>query len=488
MRPLFLPVYGAMQEPYRPRHLSLAALLSFVFPGLGQTYVGQPLLALLLATPVIVLIVGVVLATTLLEDAFRNHLFSSSFLTGLLVLDLALLAWRLFAIGHAGLGLTGLRQAGRTTVAAVILLSGLTVAMHAYAGVVIGSLNAALEQVFSGGLHQTPGGNGVGRDAEGDTPINQPEYRWDGTDRVNVLLLGTDAAPGRGQALTDTIMVVSVDPVTAEAVMISIPRDTGFLPLTDTRVYPDGLYPRKINELATEAQANPDLWCPDLAQSAECGVRTLERSVGLYLGIEIGYYAQVDLNGFARLIDAVGGVELCLSGDLADPSYAGPGESSRGIDLPRGCHRYDGAEALAYSRIRSGTLTLADGTVENQDDFKRAERQQRVILALRNELAGADTILGLPSLLDAIGRTVLTDFPRSAAGDLASLLPLIAGQDIERVVLGLPDFVDPPADASVNYLLIPRRDDVRRKAEELFGADGELKGWYVGSDAVGPPG
>src|SRR4029079_13724885 len=81
--------------------------------------------------------------------------------------------------------------------------------------------------------------------------------------------------------------------------------------------------------------------------------------------------------------------------------------------------------------------------------------------------------------------TVETAFRRSRAGALASLLPLVAGPDIERVVLSWPDFVDLPTQPLVNYLLIPRRDDVRDEMHRLFGPD--LEGWYVGSTADGPP-
>jgi hypothetical protein len=94
-------------------------------------------------------------------------------------------------------------------------------------------------------------------------------------------------------------------------------------------------------------------------------------------------------------------------------------------------------------------------------------------------------IFELPAILSAVGRTVETDFPRSLAGDLASLLPLVAGPDIERSVLSYPEFVDPPTEPLVNYMLIPRRDDVRSEMERLFGTD--LEGWYLGSAADGPP-
>jgi LCP family protein required for cell wall assembly len=239
------------------------------------------------------------------------------------------------------------------------------------------------------------------------------------------------------------------------------------VPLPDRSIYPDGLYPRKINQLSTEASSSPATWCPDLPSgvTGACGLRTLERAIGLYLGIPIQYYATVDLQGFVDLIDAVGGLNLCLDGKMVDPEYGGPTWEGVGLELPAGCHHYDGVHALAYARSRQGWIELPDGTRETQNDFKRAERQQTL-------------------LLEAIGRTVATDFPRSLAGDLASLLPLVTGPDIERVVLSWPDFVDLPIEPLVNYLLIPRREDVRAEMERLFGP--ELEGWYVGSSADGP--
>ena len=84
-----------------------------------------------------------------------------------------------------------------------------------------------------------------------------------------------------------------------------------------------------------------------------------------------------------------------------------------------------------------------------------------------------------------IGRTVSTDFPREQAGDLASLVPLISGPDIERLVLSYPEYVDLPTNPNVNYLLVPNRDAIRDEMERQFGAE-ELVGWYLATEADGP--
>jgi LCP family protein required for cell wall assembly len=471
-----------MTVPSRPRPAARAAILSFVFPGLGQAYLGERRAMLVFALPVILLVLAVLVAVAVLGERILNQLLSAAVLTGLLAANLALLAWRLAAIGHAGLWRAsgrGMRKAASAVVVVVLLVA--TVGMHAWIGMYVGQVSSTLDDVFDGGAGQSgaPGGGGG--------PLNRPEYRWDGTERITFLLLGVDSGVGRQEALTDTIVVVSIDPVSGTAVMVSVPRDTGFVPLPDRSVYADGLYPKKINELSTEASEAPEAWCPDMPVDADrCGLRTLERAISLYVGIPIQYYATVDLQGFADLIDAVGGVTLCLPGPMIDPEYGGPTWPRVGIELPGGCRHYDGVHALAYSRIRKGWIEMPDGTREYQNDFLRSERQQKVLLELRREFASADLVFGLPRILSAIASTVETDFPRSLAGDLASLLPIITAPDIEQVVLAYPEFVDPPLEPLVNYLLIPRRDDVRAEMERLFGT--ELEGWYVGSDADGPPG
>jgi LCP family protein required for cell wall assembly len=492
-----------MDRP-RVRHPALAAALSFLFPGLGQAYAGQAWLAVLLAAPVLLLAVAVIIALAIATDGLRNTVLSTSFLQALLLVDLVLRGWRMFAIAEVGLArpmepsslpsgdpqpsppARWLQPSPVARIGFVILLLGVTVAMHAYVFVAVRQLDATLQEIFGGSTPSgAPAAAGGGGAAGTPAPVNRPDYHWNGTERINILLLGVDAGPGRPESLTDTILVVSVDPVARTAAMISIPRDTGFVPLPSREIYADARYPNKINQLSTDAGAAADRWCPDLSDPAACGLRSLERAVGLYLGIEIQYYAQGNLQGFARLIDPVGGVTLCLDGDLVDATYTDPSRPHRmGITLPAGCRRYNGTDALAYARIRKGYLQLPDGTRQPQNDFKRAARQQEVLLALRNEFATSDLIFALPNILDAIGRTVTTDFPRDKAGDLASLLPLITGPDIERVVLDWPDYVDLPTNPEVNYLLLPKRNAIRTEMEKLFGK--ELLGWYLGSTASGP--
>ncbi|MCA1588535.1 MAG: LCP family protein [Chloroflexi bacterium] len=400
----------------------------------------------------------------LLGGVLRNALLSSSFLIGVLGINALLFAWRVVAISDAGLSHPKVvrrtdRGDRRVTIGAVAALLLATLAMHGWVAVVVAHLDDTLTQVFEPvGQAAAGAGNGAapgeGEGAGGTDPTPQPEYRWDGRERVNMLLIGSDAAPGRDGILTDVMLAVSIDPVQGMAAMISVPRDTGFLPLPSDRIYADGRFPGKANELASAAASDPELWCPGLDISRrQCGIRALQQSIGLYVGLELQHYAAVDMAGFADLIDALGGVRLCLPGELVDPLFGDtlrPGEPSGPLVLPAGCHRYGGLNALAYARSRQGHIVMPDGRELAQTDFERNERQQGLLVALRDELADADLIFELPDVLRAIGSTVDTDFPRDQAGDLASLLPLITAPDIDRVVLDSPQFVDAPSQPEVN--------------------------------------
>ncbi len=483
---------------HRPHRPWLAALLSFIFPGLGQAYARRPRSAAIFAIPVVLLItVGLVLMG-LLGGVLRNALLSNSFLLGVLGLNGLLFIWRAIAISDAGLSRPRVvqrrvvhRRERRVAISAVALLLLATLAMHGWVAVVVAHLDDTLAQVFTADQPDAPAGDGAlpGDDGEEPGVTPAPVYRWDGEERVNVLLVGTDAAPGRGEILTDVMLVVSIDPVGRTAAMISIPRDTGYLPLQSDRIYVDGRFPGKANELASVAATNPDLWCPNADLSPrQCGIRTLQEAIGLYVGLDLQHYAAVDMAGFAELIDALGGIRLCLPGELVDPLFGDqlrPGEAGVPLVLAAGCHPYAGLEALAYARSRQGHIEMPDGRRIAQTDFDRNERQQSLLVAVRDELADADLIFELPAVLSAIGRTVDTDFPRDQAGDLASLLPLITGRDIERVVLDYPQFVDAPSEPEVNYLLEPRRDSIREEMERLFGADA-LRGWYLATERLSP--
>ena len=344
---------------------ALAAALSFLLPGLGQAYAGRLGLGLLFAAPVLLLIGMSGGALLIGAHTLLDALVVPGALAAIVVLDVALMIWRLVAIGHAGLSRPAARGDGSSpmavprrstaTVIFVAVLMAVTIGTHLWVAQTAVAAEDALAHMFE------PGSEGPVVDpAFGHLDPSLPEYSWDGTERLNVLLIGYDSGPGRREENTDTMLVVSIDPVAKTAFMVSIPRDTGNVPLPDRRLFADGIWPGRINEIASVARQNPDMWCPDQAAGEDCGLLALRQTVGLYLGLEINNVAWVDLEGFAALVDAMGGIDLCLPGTLADPEYDGPTWEGRGVVLEAGCAHYDGP-------ARAGVCAGAEG----HDDHAR---------------------------------------------------------------------------------------------------------------------
>jgi LCP family protein required for cell wall assembly len=158
------------------------------------------------------------------------------------------------------------------------------------------------------------------------------------------------------------------------------------------------------------------------------GVKALEGAIGSLLGIPIHYYASIDLGGFVKMVDAVGGVDIKVRKALSDPNYGGFGVGP-GWSIEPGLHHLDGANALAYTRIRKST---------GESDFTRAARQQEVLVALRNRAVSAGILFNLPPLLSAIGGAIRTDLPADRLPELAALAEQIGGSSTTQVVLGGP--------------------------------------------------
>ena len=127
--------------------------------------------------------------------------------------------------------------------------------------------------------------------------------------RITILITGVDKTTERTHSLTDTLLVVSVDPATGATSMVSFPRDIARFPL-----YGGGRTRGKINSLLTYASNNPDAF-PDGP------LPTVARELGYLLGIPINYYAALDLDGFRRMIDAVGGVKVNVQRAINDSFY-----------------------------------------------------------------------------------------------------------------------------------------------------------------------
>jgi len=437
-------VTTAPGAPGTDSRAGVAAFLSFLFPGLGQAYNRDARLAGLLAAPVLLVAGLVLLLVALQRSVLVAQLVNVNFLAALIVLDLALLGWRLIAIVQA-YGRRERPSARRWTTWTAALLVAVTLGMHLvpawYAGLAI----TTLENVTQGGT-----GTGGLTDRVPDLgglpePSDQPDVGRG--ERVNILLVGVDALPSRTTQLTDTMLVVSIDPSGGRSAMISIPRDLYGVPLPDGRQYN-----RKLNSLMVYAGSHPD-------EFPLGGVGTLKATIAELLGLPIHYFAAVNLLGFKDGINAIGGVEVTVTRAVQDATYRDEFGVKTGFYIQPGTYHMDGHLALAYVRSRKGV---------GDSDFTRADRQQQLLAAAREQLSAGNLLVSLPGLLAAVSSSVVTDIPTERMPDLALAVDSSDFANLERVVLKPPTYMTANPNSSAGYILIPNLEAIRSVAQSLL--------------------
>lgn len=445
------------------RSPGLAAFLSFLWPGLGQWYAGARRTSFVFAVPV--LVVAVVLAGWLLQgpEALVIQMLSPGNALTIVVLIGLLAVWRIVSIVDVASSLSRApvwRQpqlsAGIAVMVAVILFS------HAAAANLAWSFYEAGSKIFTTGaevdLPPSPASSENVAIVPVATPAATPETAQS---RINILFIGIDSSPTRSQALTDTLMVVSIDPATGSAAMISFPRDVADFPL-----WSGGTYHSKINALMTDAEQHP-------ARFPDGGVTTLTKELGYLLGVPIHYYAAINLAGFEAMIDRVGGVTVVNESAIDDPNYGGWNQPGRiGFHLSAGRHTLDGATALAYVRSRKGA---------GNNDFERARRQQQLLVALEKKLSDPAMLPKLPGLLEDATRIITTSFPPDRLQEMLAIGRSIDDAKIVRKVLGPPYALRDTRASDYRLVLVPKK--LADLSITLFGNDSR---YAIATGAISP--
>ena len=432
-----------MVPPRSGPRAALAAFLSFLFPGLGQAYNGQSGLAWLLAAPVVVLVAAIVLGLLFGSHLFAR-LFDVSFLVGLVVLDAVLLAWRLVAVlqAHGHRARPKLRSWATWATAALVTI---TLAMHVLPAYYAVKAIDTLGTVALGGTH-----GGDLQDVFPDFSVPQnpsaaPDVK--AGERVNILLVGVDSLPSRSTHLTDTMLVVSLDPNGTVSAMISVPRDLYGVLL------PDGSpYNNKLNTLMVYAGAHKKAFPLG-------GVGTLKAAIGNLLGVPIHYFAAINLLGFKQTVDSIGGVDITVLRAVRDPTYDDEYDHVVGFYIRPGTYHMDGHTALAFVRSRKGA---------GDSDFTRADRQQQLLTAIRDKLTAGNLLLALPGLLDAMKSTIATDVPSDRIAELAQAVQDADMSQLQRVVLQPPEYMHANPHSKAGYILVPNFDAIRAIGERLL--------------------
>lgn len=273
-----------------------------------------------------------------------------------------------------------------------------------------------------------------------DGPVTSGTVATDGkageklTKRINILILGVDdgdnETPGAPKR-SDTMIVASINPQDATINLLSIPRDT--------RVTIPG---RKGFDKITHAFAYG---------GAELSVRTVQE----FLGIPINYYVVMDWQGFVKIVDILGGVDLYVESNM---NYTDP-YANLNIDLSKGFQHLNGEQAGQYVRFRHDEL----------GDIGRVQRQQRFMKALSDEMFKFGTIFKLPALTTTLRQYVSTDMPGFTMFKLANTLKgMKDGSGFHAELL-------PGKFATVDGLSywVPDKDQTKKLVDALFvGKDG----------------
>ncbi|MEZ4540443.1 MAG: LCP family protein [Chloroflexota bacterium] len=301
---------------------------------------------------------------------------------------------------------------------------------------------------LDGGLSSV--GNGLapvpiseGATAMAPTPTRVAEA-WEGSDRVNILLLGIDRRPGEGfVSRTDSMMIISIDPAADTATILSVPRDL--------YVEIPGYGQDRINTALVYGARDGDY-----LDGAALAMQTVYSN----LGIPVDHFVLVDFNAFVRIIDLLEGIDVQVPYDINDPSYPDMDFGYDPLYIPAGLQHFDGQTALKYARTRHA-----------DSDFNRAYRQQQVLFAARSkalQLGLGKMLLNAPSLYREVEGGIRTDLSLDQILRLAKTVGDIPSENMRNEVLD-QDYVTSyrtPGGASV---LLLNSELAMPLIQELFG-------------------
>ncbi len=386
------------------RRALVLMLMTLVLPGSAQLVAGNKRvgrIALrtwfgLISTLVVLFLLGLVFSS------FVFWLMSNGFVLGLVrtVLMVMAVGWALLFIDAWRLGdPLRLRQKQRL---AMVGING--VLCFAVAGTLLfASHVVGVQKDFMGAMFT----NGAAVDAHAG--------------RYNVLLLGGDSGSDRWGLRPDSISVDSIDAETGRTVIFGLPRNMLDFPFPEGSImheqFPDGYDcgPEcELNSLATWAADHKDLF----KGVGNPGVEATKQGVEGITGLKINYYAMVNMQGFRKLVTAVGGVELNVRDRIPIGGIGGP---ITGYIEP-GKRRLNGFETLWFARSRVAA-----------DDYSRMARQKCVLNAMLHQLSPRTVLLKFEDIAKASEALISTDLPKSEVDRFMELVLKARNQPMRSV-------------------------------------------------------
>ena len=430
---------------------------------------------MLFFAPVLVLALGALaLVATGGTSGLLAFVVTPGVLPALAILNIALAAWRVLAAVDASRGSAHpVRTAGVLAAGVLLLVAG----PQLWAGMTIAATNDLLDSVFAPDETPGPGATGqppvsawagnpgtvdpIGWDWPDATPVpgattapkapsgpfvagagNLPglgvAVPWDrpgavpwGSDgRFDLLLLGSDAGPDRWSRRMDVMLLVEIDVATGHVAMIGLPRnliDAPFPPGSPAaNASTCGCFPQLLNAMYVEATVvHPGRWP---GSGAVKGIGAVRAMVSTLTGRPVDAVLVADLWGMIKVVDAMGGIDINIPARVSDDNYPDPMWGHIAMSLPAGQQHLDGRHALFYARSR-----------HQDSDYGRMQRQQTLLLAIRNDI-GPSTILDAPALAGAAKGYVWTDLPRDSLPNLVELFGKAAGASVKNLRIVPPTY------------------------------------------------
>jgi LCP family protein required for cell wall assembly len=257
-------------------------------------------------------------------------------------------------------------------------------------------------------LPSAPDANAVAPTA---IPTQVPTVDRHGYDLVNILLMGGDGElTGDNVTRTDTMIIVSINRTTNTVAMLSLPRDL--------YVYIPGWTMQRLNLAYTHGEQVG--WQPD------GGWGLMRQTIFYNLGVNVHYYALINLSGFKQIVDTLGGVDLTVDCAIQDyPLIDAPAppqairDETNMYTLPVGAYHMDGGSALWYARSR-----------HNSSDFDRGRRQQQLLRAIWRTARAGGQVSKLPEVWSQLSQVVQTNL---GFDDMVGLLPFALNLDPGRI-------------------------------------------------------
>lgn len=437
-----------------------AAALSFVLPGLGHLRLGATARGLVLLAPTVLALIALVAIASGGPLTVLQVLLRPEILVAILIADVVLLGTRLVGIVDAYVLAERRASVGMPyrpiSVALVVALATGAIAVHGMVAALDYQTYTTLTSVFpeddgewaipapSASPSPTPYLSDPGlvppptMGPVEATPSPAPDWAADG--RLDLLLIGSDSGPGRWSLRTDTMIVLSVDVETADAALFGIPRNVINVPLPpeSAGAFPSGHYPGLLNSLYVYAMGHPSQFPGGEAR----GFRAIAGAIQELLGLRLDGAVVINLVGFVRLVNALGGLWIDVPAWVVDDHYPlEDGTAYVHIAVAPGCQKLKGRMALAYARSR-----------HQDDDYHRMRRQQAVLVALARQ---ADPIALLPrvsELLDIAKDNLWMTLRREDIRSLAQLAERVDPGDVETYQFAPPAYPEFLTSASIKQI------------------------------------